>query len=104
MDVCLLQERVAELQAQKAVLLARIEQLEHENLELREQLEEALRAAARQAAPFRRPERKKIPEDQKKRPGRKPGHPGFYRVVPDHVDEQAEVPLTACPGCGGPVA
>jgi hypothetical protein len=78
--------------------------LEQENRQLHEQLEEAQRAAAWQAAPFRRPERKKIPEDQKKKPGRKPGHPGAYRAVPTSVDEQAEVPLTACPCCGGPVA
>ena len=104
MDVRLLHERVAELEAQNAVLHTKIEQLERDNVDLRKQLEEALRAAARQAAPFRRPDRKKIPHDHKKRPGRKPGHPGSHRPVPDHVDEQAEVPLTACPGCGGPVA
>lgn len=98
------QEVVTELQAQNQALRARIDQLERDNHVLREQLDEALRTAARQAAPFRRPERKKIPEDQKKRPGRKPGHRGVYRAVPEHVDEQAEVPLPACPGCGGPVA
>jgi hypothetical protein len=102
-DVGLLQEHVAELEAQNSVLLAKIELLERDNRTLREQLDDALRTAARQAAPFRRPERKKIPEAQKKRPGRKPGHPGAYRAVPDQVDEQAEVPLPACPGCGGPV-
>jgi len=104
MDVRLLQEQIAELQAQNSALLARIEQLEQENQALRQQLEEAQRVAARQAAPFRRPEPKKVPDDQKKRPGRKPGHPGSCRAVPKHVDEQAEVPLTACPGCGGPVS
>src|SRR5208337_3835672 len=68
MDVCLLQERVAELQAQKAVLLARIEQLEHENLELREQnlelreqLEEALRAAAHRPLRFVDPNVRRFP-------------------------------------------
>jgi len=104
MDVRLLQEQIAELQAQNSALLARIEQLEQENQALRQQLEEAQRVAARQAAPFRRPEPKKVPDDQNKRPGRKPGHPGSCRAVANHVDEQAEVPLTACPGCGGPVS
>lgn len=66
MDVRLLHERVAELEAQNAVLHTKIEQLERDNVDLRKQLEEALRAAARQAAPFRRPDRKKIPHDHKK--------------------------------------
>ncbi|MBV8487858.1 MAG: hypothetical protein JO161_06230 [Planctomycetaceae bacterium] len=95
---------VVALQAQNQALRARIDQLEWENHVLREQLDEALRTAARQAAPFRRPQRKKIPVDQKQRPGRKPEHQGAYRAVPDHVDEQAEVSLPACPRCGGPVA
>ena len=42
--------------------------------------------------------------ERKKRPGRPAGHPGAYRPVPDHVDEEAEVPLTGCPCCGGPLA
>jgi len=33
--------------------------------------------------------------------GRQRGHPGTYRAIPDHVDEHVEVPLLACPGCGG---
>jgi hypothetical protein len=84
-----------------ATLEQRLTALEQANRQLREQLEEAQRAAARQAAPFRRPDRKKIPEDQKKKPGRMSGHPGAYRAVPASVEEQAEVPLAACPCCGG---
>ena len=48
--------------------------LQDENRQLREQLEQERRKNARQAAPFRRREHNKIPNDQKKRPGRKPGH------------------------------
>jgi transposase len=81
----------------------RIADLVAEDQALSEQRDEARRKAARQAAPFRRRDSKKIPEDQKKKPGRKPGHPGSYRAVPDHVDEHAEVPLTGCPCCGGAV-
>jgi len=98
-----LREQVTELEAQNAALRIRIEQLEQEKRLLQDQLDEARRTAARQAAPFRRPPSRKIPEAQKKRPGRKPGHPGVYRARPDHVDEHVEVPLRACPGCGGPV-
>jgi transposase len=92
--LALLRQRIEELEQ-------RIRMLEAENRHLREQLDEEQRRAARQAAPFRRRESKKIPEGQKKRPGRKPGHPGFSRAVPDHVDEHVEVPLNGCPGCGG---
>lgn len=76
MDVRLLQEQVAELEAQYAVLHAKVEHLERGNQALQEQLDDALRAAARQAAPFCRPKRKRITAAQKKRLGRKLGHPG----------------------------
>jgi transposase len=91
-------------------LLARIAELEEtvrtleaENRDLRERLDDAQRKAARQAAPFRRREAKKIPDGLKKRPGRPKGHPGRYRTLPAWYDERVEVPLTACPGCGGAV-
>jgi transposase len=91
------------LQKQLRESLARVEQLEKENRQLREQLEQAQRQAARQAAPFRREVRQKVPQDQKKRPGRSAGHPGFHRAVPATIDETVELPLEQCPHCGGPV-
>lgn len=69
--------------------------------ELEVQVEELQRAVARQAAPFRIPDEKRAAAPR--RPGRKPGHPGFYCHIPDHVDEHVEVPLAACPRCGGPI-
>jgi hypothetical protein len=86
----------AELRAQLAAALEQI-------APLRERLEQAERAAARQAAPFRRRASRKVPEGDRKRPGRPPGHPGAHRAVPAHVDEHVEVPLPGCPRCGGPV-
>jgi rRNA maturation protein Nop10 len=83
--------------------LARIAELEAENRNLREQLEAAQQQAARQAAPFRRQESRKVPAAEKKRPGRKPGHPGTCRPVPLQADETVEIPLSACPNCGGEV-
>jgi len=74
------QERIQQLEQ-------RLQQLEHE--------------AHRQAAPFRRPEKKR--QRQPGRPGRKPGHTPAYRKPPRHVDEYAEVPLQQCPRCQGPV-
>jgi hypothetical protein len=91
------------LRAQVAALEETVRGLLEQQRQLQEKLTEQTRAAARQAAPFRRRERLKVPADQKKAPGRPKGHPGTYRPVPDHVDEQAEVPLAGCPCCGGPL-
>jgi hypothetical protein len=96
-------EKLRELLGRLAAFEQRVRELEEENRGLREQLDEAQRAAARQAAPFRRRQSKKIPDGQKKRPGRPKGHEGACRVVPEQVDETAEVPLPGCPSCGGPV-
>lgn len=81
----------------------RIAELEAENLRLRERVAELERAAARQAAPFRRPEKKKVPEAQKKPPGRSEGHAGACRPVPAQVDAHVEVALPCCPQCQRPV-
>jgi transposase len=86
-----------------------IEQLRAENDALRRQvqvLQERIaqleQAAARQAAPFRRAEERKIPQEQQKRPGRKPGHPGAMRARPQTIDAEVEAPLpSCCEKCGG---
>ena len=36
-----------------------------------------------------------------KKLGAPPGHPGWYRKTPDHIDETEEVELCQCPHCGG---
>lgn len=94
---------IKELRTEIKRLNERIELLEQENRQLREELEKAQRQIARQAAPFRREERKKIPPDKHKPPGQKPGHPGCCRKEPDHIDETIELPLDNCPKCSGPV-
>ena len=97
-----------ELGAINTRLLAEKLGLERENAKLKEELEKAQerideleRTAARQAAPFRRREALKVAEP--KRPGRPVGHRGLWRERPRHVDEVVEVPLAACPQCGGAV-
>lgn len=40
---------------------------------------------------------------RKKKPGRKKGHPGKSRQVPDHIDKQAEHRLETCPHCQTPL-
>jgi transposase len=91
------------LRAEVAALEQTVRDLLDRNRQLQEQLDERERAAARQAAPFRRRPSQKVPDGSKKRPGRPPGHPGARRAVPDSIDEHADVPLTGCPHCGGPV-
>jgi transposase len=93
----------AETQALIDRLLARIAELEAENRALRQRLEEAERAAARQAAPFRRRDQRKVEESRKKRPGRPEGHRGAQRAIPDPIDERIEVGLPRCPRCQGAV-
>jgi len=70
---------------------------------LRQELEAALRASKRQAAPHSRGRLKGCP----KRPGRKPGRKygrQARRPVPTRVDEEIPVPLPEqCPDCGGQV-
>ncbi len=96
-------EIIKELCAENRRLRERIEKLENENRRLRDQLEQAQTAAARQAAPFRRDNNKKIPPEEHKQPGQKPGHTGCCRKEPEHIDETVEVSLDKCPKCNGPV-
>jgi len=94
-------EWAAKAQAAEAVqgrLTRRVEALSAEVDRLKAELDEARRAARRQAAPFARRRRAARP----RRPGRKRGHPAANRPA-DAVDEDVQVPLTSCPGCGGPV-
>ena len=93
-----------EKESEKIARLEReIEGLRAENERLRRALEEALRAAKRQAAPFSRRHPKANPE----KPGRKAGQDYgrcYRREIPEGVDERVEVPLpTHCPHCGGEV-
>jgi len=82
---------VARLQAKGAVL--------------KRQLEEAVRAGKRQAAPFS----KGPPKPEPKKPGRKPGKDYGTKAhrqppPPDKIDEIHEAPLPdSCPDCGGPI-
>ena len=99
----LLRQENQQLRTEIKHVKEQIELLEQEKRHLRDELEKAEQQIARQAAPFRREERKKIPPDKQKPPGRKPGHPGCCRREPDHIDETIEMPLDKCPKCSGPV-
>ncbi len=88
-----------ELLAENALLRRRVAELESVVEELRHQLEELRRSNKRQAAPFS----KGAPKENPKPPGRKPGHPPSFRMIPQRVDRIEDVPLpfTVCPECGG---
>lgn len=60
----------------------KVRSLELENREPRDQLEEVKRKGARQAEPFRRRDSRRIPEEQKKRPGRPKGIPASIAKSP----------------------
>jgi transposase len=94
----------ARQQARIAELEKRLADLEAANRQLRQELDEARRAAKRQAAPFS----KGPPKEHPKPPGRKSGDAyglAAHRPIPDGPpDEIVDVPLPpACPHCGGAV-
>lgn len=115
-DTPITNEQVASLLAELVRLRKAVEELTAENRELTEALrdkrkriselteriDELEREGKRQAAPFRRREQTKKPPSQHKSPGRKKGHRGHCRPVPDEdeVDHTHEVGLSGCPCCG----
>ncbi len=86
-------------------LAQRCAELEQRCAELQRQvvaLEAELRRGRRQAAPFSRDE----PKPDPKPPGGRPGQGEFtYRQRPpdEAIQERVDVPLEACPECGGPL-
>src|SRR4249920_3470741 len=87
------------LRAQNAALHQQLEFKTKRIAQLEAALQEAQRAAHRQAAPFRGDPQKRAATP--KRPGRKRGHPGACRPEPEQIDESFEVKLCSCPHCGG---
>lgn len=61
-------------------------------------IEELTRSSKRQAAPFRREEKKL--KKKKRKPGRKTGHKGEYRKFTGKPDHTVAVNLDKCPECG----
>ena len=96
-------DREKELQRRAESLEWQLERALAENERLRKQLEEALRANKRSAAPFSQGE----PKSNPKPPGRKLGAAYGQRAarpVPRRVDEQIHVPLPPrCQHCQGPI-
>jgi len=77
-----------------------IQELKTENERLRRALEEALRTAKRQAAPFSRRHPKAHPGTPGRKAGKAYGRP-CRRPIPERVEEVVDVPLPErCPHCG----
>ena len=88
-------DRIARLEAENALLRARIAELEQQLMEL----SASLPPPDDPPAPvFVKPKRQKR---RRKKPGRKPGHPGSHRQRPTQADEIIEVSLECCPHCHG---
>ncbi len=94
-------ERIIALTLENLRLKEQLESARASLQQLDERFEQLQTAAHRQAAPFRRPDNQR--QAHPARPGRKAGHPASFRPKPEHVDEQVQVPLPACPHCGGAV-
>ena len=99
-----LRGRNTQLRQQLAHAEGRIERLESRFEQLTSQLQEALRATKRHAAPFS----KGPPQANPRLPGRKAGAnhgPKAHRPIPvAPPDERIDVPLPeVCPHCGGPM-
>src|SRR5690349_9007893 len=104
LEIARLRNALQRAEEQVATLEKRVASLEAQLAESLTALEEARRWAARQAAPFRREENQKVAPEERKKPGRKPGHRGTSRSIPPHIDQEIEIPLPSCPQCGGEVS
>jgi len=91
-------EAIEQLQKEVAALKQQIKDTDDRNQGLSAKVQELERKTARQAAPFRIPEKDRANDPRP--PGRPKGHPGHHRSIPDHVDEEITVPLKSCPQCG----
>lgn len=88
-------DRIAELEAENASLRVRIVKLEQQLIELSASPPPSDNSPA---PAFVKPKHQKR---RRKKPGRKPGHPGSHRQRPTQADEIVEVPLEDCPHCHG---
>jgi Transposase IS66 family. len=82
----------------------RIHKLEEENRKLREQLDEYKKRHPSNIGQKNGKSYEIKPEimpqpPEKKKPGQKKRHKGFFRKSPDHIDRILKVPIHRCPSC-----
>lgn len=87
------------LQEDKEALVDRILELEKQNEDLRKELERLKERfpSEQERSRNKRPDRRSKPPSQW---GRKAGHPGCTRPMPDRIDREVEQSLKSCPECG----
>ena len=95
-------ERIIDLTLENVRLKKDLESAHAWHQQLEERLEQIQREAHRQAAPFRLQDQERNPHPA--RPGRRAGHRASFRPQPEHIDEEVQVALQACPRCGGAVS
>ena len=93
-------DRVALMQGEKEKLVDEILELRRQNQTLRQELEKLKEKIAGKSNP---PQSSKFAAKKSGKPphlwGRKPGHPGSWRAVPDDIDREVKQTLEACPSC-----
>ncbi len=91
--------RIRELEKELNKANEKIIKLERENEELRRHLiafESRLEKHQSIIEQTFKPDRKK----RQKKPGAKPGHKGYSRPLPNHINEEIDLSLKVCPDCG----
>jgi transposase-like protein len=91
--------RIRELENELNKANEKIIKLERENEELKRHLIEFKSMLEKHQSIIEqtfKPDRKK----RQKKPGAKPGHKGYSRPLPDHVNEEVDLSLRVCPDCG----
>ena len=89
-------KQIKELLKERDELRVKFEQLEKERDKLSEQVAIYFDKVEKVI-----PKKSKVKEKkEKKRPGAKDGHRGWFRTKPEEIDEVIEETLTQCPDCG----
>ncbi|MBI5528987.1 MAG: IS66 family transposase [Deltaproteobacteria bacterium] len=95
--------RIQELEREIARLLEEVAALRRKNEELVKELEEWKRGHRYRPRRYSSRPEARDPSIERKRPGRKPGHPGAFRPVPETSDRTDDRTLTLCPDCQTPM-
>lgn len=97
MEICMrrLERRIDTLTRHNEILKGQLRASQEELRKTQQDLQEAMRAARRQAAPFARG----TPKERPKKPGQKRGHAPAWRRPPAQVDETIELTMDRCPAC-----
>lgn len=93
---------IQKLEQENKELGEKIKKLEGENRQLKQSIKELQSQLENlehttSVPSFVKPDKRK----RRKKLGQKPGHKGYSRPIPDHVDEEVDLSFDRCPDCGG---